>query len=174
LGSIIRLDEGLALFVDVNSLDIDDTDRVDGFDLAAVSSAFGLSQGDPSFDAALDLNNDGVIDGADLQDLAIAFGRDTLRFDPATLPPPAGTLGMSYSHEIGFLGGTLFIDARQLTGPLQDGLAFRLVEGADPPASTRLLIEGIPAETGTVTVRVQAVDAFFAIDVVDLEVTVNP
>ena len=106
--------------------------------------------------------------------LAIAFGRNTLRFDPATLPPPPATLGVKYTHEVGFLGGTLFVDARQLTGPLQDGLALSISPGDDPPASTRLTVEGIPAETGTVTVRVQAVDAFFAIAVVDLEVTVNP
>jgi hypothetical protein len=174
VGSIIRLDQALSIFVDVGTLDIDDSERVDGFDLAAVSSAFGLSQGDPSFDPAKDVNNDGSIDGSDLQDLAIAFGRDTLRFDPATLPPPHATLGVEYRHEIGFIGGTLFVDARQLTGPLQDGLALSIFTGDDPPASTRLIIEGIPAEAGTVTVRVQAVDAFFAIDTIDLEVTVDP
>ncbi|MCZ6833017.1 MAG: putative Ig domain-containing protein [Acidobacteria bacterium] len=177
-GSVFRLDEAMRVFVDVNRIDLDGSGRVDGFDLAAVASSFGLSAGDPSFDPARDLNNDGQVDGEDLASLGVAFGRLRLTLEPADLPPPAATLGLDYSHTIHFVGGNLFIgSARTLSGDLPDGLFLllkRLSTDTDTPQDSELLISGIPAETGSFTIRVQAVDAFFAIVEEDITVVVNP
>jgi hypothetical protein len=182
-GSVFRLEEAMRVFVDVDRIDVDGSGRVDGFDLAAVASSFGLSAGGASFNPDRDLNNDGKIDGEDLSSLGVAFGRPTLTLEPADLPPPDATLGMDYSHSIRFVGGSLFIavtngrGVRILSGDLPDGLTLvlrQLGTDTDTPQDADLLLTGIPAETGTFTIRVQASDAFFAIVEEDITVVVNP
>lgn len=54
--------------------DADNSLRVDGFDLAAFSRAFGLGMSDPGYDSRVDFNRDGVVDGSDLAILATSFG----------------------------------------------------------------------------------------------------
>lgn len=48
---------------------------VDGVDILKLSVAFGTSTGAPRYDPAADLNEDGVVDGADLALVAGDFGR---------------------------------------------------------------------------------------------------
>jgi hypothetical protein len=49
--------------------------RVDGFDLAQLARAFGSLTGGASYDAAVDLDRDGGVDGADLALLTAFFGQ---------------------------------------------------------------------------------------------------
>ncbi len=173
-GSVARLPSVFQIFVGVGRADLDASGRVDGFDLAALAAAFGQSSGDPGFDPARDLDRDGDVDGDDLFGLAIAFGRRTLEPDPATLPAADATLGVAYSHRIGFNGGNLFLLARILGGDVPDGLDFTVEAGSDPPDTSELVLSGIPAETGTFTIQMQVVDAFFALTLFDVVITVNP
>lgn len=55
--------------------DADLSGRVDGFDLARLARAFATVQGDPGYDASVDLDRDGAVDGADLALLAAFFGQ---------------------------------------------------------------------------------------------------
>jgi hypothetical protein len=48
--------------------------RVDVSDLLALAASYGLSQGQPGYNAACDFNGDNVVDGADLLILAAYFG----------------------------------------------------------------------------------------------------
>jgi hypothetical protein len=57
--------------------DMDQSGRVDGFDLSDLGRAFGTGTGDPGYDVAVDLSRDGVIDGDDLALLAAAFGESS-------------------------------------------------------------------------------------------------
>jgi len=177
-GSVFRLEQPLRIFADVSSIDVDGSRRVDGFDLAAVASSFGSAQGDPGFNPAHDLTNDGMVDGEDISSLAVAFGRPTMSLDPADLPPPAATLGMPYEHRIGFVGGSLFVaSARILAGSLPDGLSLVLEQLSGSPTSPEdyeLVLSGVPAETGSFSVAIQAVDAFFALATEDVPVVVDP
>jgi hypothetical protein len=54
--------------------DADNSLRVDGLDLALLGRAFGSIEGDPRYDARVDLNRDGVVDGDDLALLASYWG----------------------------------------------------------------------------------------------------
>jgi PKD repeat protein len=54
--------------------DMDQSGRVDGFDLSDLGRAFGTGTGDPGYDVTIDLSRDGLIDGDDLALLAAAFG----------------------------------------------------------------------------------------------------
>ncbi len=90
----------------------------------------------------------------------------------------AGAVGLQYDHRIRFVGGSQFVsNVRILAGELPDGVVL-VVEQNVTPAETvqdyNLLLTGIPAEAGTFTIRVQGVDAFFALFEDDLTVTVNP
>ncbi|GEM_PF-2479389 len=49
--------------------------RVDGFDLGIFKHAFGTVPGNPRWNAAGDLNEDGVVNGSDLTELGRNFGR---------------------------------------------------------------------------------------------------
>lgn len=55
--------------------DIDNSGRVDGFDLGRVGVAEGTRLGDPLWDPKADLNNDGVLDGKDLEIIHKNFGQ---------------------------------------------------------------------------------------------------
>lgn len=55
--------------------DIDNSGRVDGFDLAALGRAFGKNTGEIGYDARADLNRDGHVDGNDLALFAPQFGK---------------------------------------------------------------------------------------------------
>lgn len=55
--------------------DVDDSGRVDGFDLARLGRAFGAIAGGFRYDATCDLDRNGVIDGNDLALLAPQFGK---------------------------------------------------------------------------------------------------
>lgn len=55
--------------------DIDNSGRVDGFDLGRFGVAEGTHPGDPQWDSKLDLNNDGVLDGKDLEIIHKNFGK---------------------------------------------------------------------------------------------------
>jgi hypothetical protein len=57
--------------------DIDQSGRVDGFDLARLGRAFGSHTGNANFDPSADLDQNGVIDGADLALLAAEFGKSS-------------------------------------------------------------------------------------------------
>ena len=48
--------------------------RVDGFDLAAIGKALGSPEGDENYATATDLDRDGMIDGMDLDLLSQCFG----------------------------------------------------------------------------------------------------
>ena len=54
--------------------DLDDDDDVDGWDLYLLLSAWGLTSGDEGFNPRADLNEDGVIDGGDLDLFTRIFG----------------------------------------------------------------------------------------------------
>ena len=56
--------------------DINESGRVDGFDLAILGRAFGSNLGDPDFDPAADSVPDGSIDGMDLDLFTQFFGCD--------------------------------------------------------------------------------------------------
>ncbi len=58
--------------------DIDESARVDGFDLAVLARAFGSRCGEPPYEARADLTRDCWIDGFDLSLLATEFGKDRL------------------------------------------------------------------------------------------------
>jgi hypothetical protein len=47
--------------------------EVDSSDLELLTAAYGTSQGDPAFDARVDLNHDGVIDLRDLAILGVGY-----------------------------------------------------------------------------------------------------
>jgi hypothetical protein len=53
--------------------DIDQSGRVDGFDLGKMAITFGSYSTDPSWNGSANLNNDGLIDGNDLNMLIDAF-----------------------------------------------------------------------------------------------------
>jgi glucose/arabinose dehydrogenase len=55
--------------------DIDDSFRVDGFDLARLARAFGATCTSGPYDGPADINGDCVVDGDDLALLASQFGR---------------------------------------------------------------------------------------------------
>lgn len=61
--------------VDVERVDIDSSERVDGGDLVRIAALFGVRSGQSGYSTALDLNVDGVIDGSDLSLLIVYFGR---------------------------------------------------------------------------------------------------
>ncbi len=61
--------------VDVERVDIDASERVDGGDLVQIAAVFGARSGQSGYATALDLNVDGVIDGSDLSLLIAYFGR---------------------------------------------------------------------------------------------------
>ncbi len=54
--------------------DIDKSGRVDGFDLGRFGVAHGTREGDPLWNPRLDLNNNGVLDGKDLEIIHKNFG----------------------------------------------------------------------------------------------------
>ena len=56
--------------------DADESGRTDGFDLAALARAFGSCEGDPSYEASVDMSRDKCVDGDDLAILALDFGQD--------------------------------------------------------------------------------------------------
>ena len=62
----------------------------------------------------------------------------------------------------------------RISGSLPDGLTRRLTSTDGTPETSRLIIEGIPAETGTFSIHVKAWDAYFAVAEADIEITVNP
>lgn len=55
--------------------DVDGSGLIDGWDLILLAWSFGLSDGDPRFDARADLDKSGTVDGVDLALLAGSFGR---------------------------------------------------------------------------------------------------
>ncbi len=55
--------------------DMDRNDAVDGFDLASFIATFGSSSGMSEYRSEADLNSDGIIDGADLEQFGREFGR---------------------------------------------------------------------------------------------------
>lgn len=55
--------------------DADGSGRCDGYDLGDVGRAFGAQCGDVRYDADLDFNQDCVVDGEDLDILALGFGQ---------------------------------------------------------------------------------------------------
>jgi hypothetical protein len=61
--------------VDVERVDIDSSERVDGGDLVRIAAAFGARTGQSGYAPSLDLNVDGSIDGSDLSLLIAYFGR---------------------------------------------------------------------------------------------------
>jgi len=61
--------------VDVDRVDIDSSERVDGGDLVRIAAVFGARTGQSGYSSALDLNVDGVVDGSDLSLLIAFFGR---------------------------------------------------------------------------------------------------
>jgi hypothetical protein len=60
----------------LTATDVDGSGRVDGFDLARLSLAFGAIFPDSRYQPAVDLDGSGIIDGIDLSILAFQFGRD--------------------------------------------------------------------------------------------------
>jgi len=62
--------------------DVDNSGRVDGFDLARLGRAFGSISGEVRYDRTVDLNRDGWVDGLDLDSLGQQFG------EPARVPQP--------------------------------------------------------------------------------------
>ena len=179
LGSEVRLPEALRLFAELNSVDLDGSGRVDGFDLARAGRAFGRSQGDAGFDPLVDFTRDGTIDGSDLGTMSIVFGRQSLVYDLASLPLPDGTVGVPYETsgspiEVGFIGGNTTLVARLPGGSLPDGLRAFMVAGATPPSTSVLRFEGVPAGAGTFNFTIQTVDGFFAIATRQFTLVVNP
>jgi len=73
-GSSTRFD-AFDVSVDVDRVDIDDSERVDGGDLIQIAAVFGARSGQGAYTPSLDLNVDGVIDGSDLSLLIALFGR---------------------------------------------------------------------------------------------------
>jgi hypothetical protein len=55
--------------------DINLSGRVDGFDLARLGRAFATATGDPRYDADVDLDRNGEVDGSDLSLFAPQFGK---------------------------------------------------------------------------------------------------
>jgi hypothetical protein len=55
--------------------DADGSGRCDGYDLGDVGRAFGAQCGDPRYDPELDFNKDCLVDGEDLDVLALGFGQ---------------------------------------------------------------------------------------------------
>ena len=70
---------------DERSGDLDNTNRVDGGDLAILSLAFGSLEGEDNYNSAADLNSDGAVDGADLAIISSIWGH---RFYYEDEPPP--------------------------------------------------------------------------------------
>ncbi len=68
--------------------DIDDSHQVDLSDLAALLASFGLSSGDPGYDADADFDSSGTVDLSDLAALLAKFG-DYCCFEQLT-PPTCG------------------------------------------------------------------------------------
>ena len=63
-GSSITLDAVPLLAGDVN-----DSNKINIYDMALIGSHYGLTSGDPEWDPRVDVNNDGTVD---LQDLVLA------------------------------------------------------------------------------------------------------
>ena len=55
--------------------DLNDDNRVDNFDVAALQAAFGRGNGAANFDPAADFNGDGVVDGQDFSRMAANINR---------------------------------------------------------------------------------------------------
>ena len=68
---------GDACEVGVLVSDINNSTRVDGFDVAALGKALGSQAGQPNYSRAADLNRDNFNDGLDLDILSQFFGLDT-------------------------------------------------------------------------------------------------
>lgn len=90
--------------------DINGSNRVDGFDAAALSRLAGCSSTDPCYDDAPDVNLDGVIDGEDLALLASRFGAPVRPgsslhaiVDPSSPPPSPGTVTVQEASSTGDL-----------------------------------------------------------------------
>ncbi len=60
----------------LSATDVDGSGRVDGFDLARLSLAFGAIFPDPRYQLGVDLDGSGAIDGIDLAIMASQFGRN--------------------------------------------------------------------------------------------------
>jgi uncharacterized protein (DUF2141 family) len=54
--------------------DVNGDGKVDTQDLTLLGKTFGLSRGDPNFDARADFNEDGIVDGMDLIILCMNWG----------------------------------------------------------------------------------------------------
>lgn len=54
--------------------DVDGNGRVDATDLMLLGKTFGLSQGEPGYDARADFNDDNIVDGMDLIILCLNYG----------------------------------------------------------------------------------------------------
>ncbi|MCA9244771.1 MAG: hypothetical protein KDA32_12485 [Phycisphaerales bacterium] len=70
--------------------DIDASHQVDLSDLAALLASFGLSSGDPGYNADTDFDSSGTVDLSDLAALLSKFG-EYCCFDPITLPTCSST-----------------------------------------------------------------------------------
>jgi hypothetical protein len=64
---------------DHRAADIDNSLRVDGFDLAALGRAFGARSGEPRYSPAADLDRSGAVDGDDLA-LLVSFWGESLGY----------------------------------------------------------------------------------------------
>ncbi|MBN1550348.1 hypothetical protein JW979_02715 [bacterium] len=85
---------GIIYTYDERPADLDGSERIDGGDLAILSSAFGAQLGDENYESDLDLNLDGSIDGNDLTILSQLWGH-RLSYE-ATEPP--GDFPSNLSH----------------------------------------------------------------------------
>ena len=62
--------------------DLDNDSDVDGTDLALFLGAWGTITGQPNYLPGADFNDDGTIDGLDLDQIIRAFGRDNVQQQP--------------------------------------------------------------------------------------------
>ena len=67
--------------------DANGSNRVDGFDLALVGRSMGAAEGEPGYQRGADVNLDGVVDGADLADVALSSRFGALLDVPPPLQP---------------------------------------------------------------------------------------
>ena len=73
-GMRVAFPEVLRVRLDPRRIDLDESGRVDGWDVAVLAAAFGRSLGEPAYSSAADIDGDGLVDGVDLAFIAGRFG----------------------------------------------------------------------------------------------------
>jgi hypothetical protein len=80
-------------------LDVDGSRAIDARDLDLVRAAFGAQRGEPGYDAARDINDDGIVDGEDEAALRAVFAERKPDDAENVLEPGGGNAGIPGADE---------------------------------------------------------------------------